>query len=192
MGVMDLIEKAVEDRGESLAPQRRYPSKWRTICVCGHTQDFHAVDIGGEDNTSGGLSPTPGTCRGAITTRNEGAVPLVDGVFQLPATCPCAKFHPIAEIDRPSRLFRQRTYTLDTVHPFERGMKAWKTWLGTLQSYPTEEDVLQAIEDRFRWVEENRVCAVCKKRDDTILPRYVDDARHSQMRCSKHYDSPRG
>ena len=168
-------------------PQNR--ERWATICVCGHEDKFHGVHNGGSFGEGQPGKQAVDGCRGATPGRDESlARPLsADGTVQYEATCPCKKVRPVALIDRPGRTFRQKTYTRDYIHPFDRGMRALMTRLSNSKAYG--KDPGPEFERRLEWIAKARVCEVCGSKKN-VMPAYADSARNSEMRCERHYREP--
>jgi hypothetical protein len=159
--------------------------RWATICVCGHETVMHGVGIGGTFGTYKPDEPMDvDGCRGAVPDASTPKLPKRGGVWIKAATCPCREIRPVAEIDRPGRLMRQKVWTRDSVHPMERGLKALTT---RLTNAKTIKDPVAELDRRFRWLPGAQECEVCGSADGSALPCYVDDGRHSEMRCTRHY-----
>jgi len=179
-----------DERGENLATFAERQIRWVELCVCGHEKTFHGPNNGGE---YGGAEwgKTVDGCAGPPPSRNAPKKRISpDGLLHVDPTCPCVMHRPVAEVDRPGRYFRQKTWTLDQVHPMIRGLKAQRTRLANSKTYATTADA--ELEKRFRWLPGAHKCRVCGKDDQTVRPCYVNDQRLSQMRCSAHYDDPIG
>lgn len=165
----------------------RGKERWHRICVCGHQELFHGQRNGGtfgSEDTEYSMYELDG-CRGATPSRDEMPM-MIDGKTgkgMKDPTCPCMKFRPVAEIDRPARLMRQKVYTKDDVHPMMRGLKAMRTWFTNRDSIKDPEAEMAR---RFRWIEGAQKCEECGTTSDDVVPRYVRGTRNSEMRCSRH------
>jgi hypothetical protein len=188
MGILAELEtyRAAMDPAD-YTPQNR--ERWATICVCGHEDLFHGVGNGGSFGVDQIAKQTVDGCRGATPGRDESfARPIdADGTIHYAPTCPCKKVRPIAAVDRPGRGFRQKTYTRDYVHPFDRGLRALLTRLSNSKTYGHDPDT--EFERRLQWIEKARVCAVCGSKK-AVMPAYANTARDSEMRCERHYREP--
>lgn len=158
-------------------PPPKGKPRWVPLCMCGHTVEYHS-EYEQRDYLING-------CRGATPRRND-PPPTYDPVarkMRLPATCPCTLFRGVAEVDRPGRIFRQQVWTRDDVHPFVRGLRAFRSRLGNMKMV---KDANTEFERRYRRIEGTWVCAVCKEAGDSVRPSYVSENRHTQMRCELH------
>lgn len=190
MGILSVMEAYRATQSENTyEPQNR--ENWVTICVCGHEDKFHGVGNGGGFGVGPGEKKTVDGCRGATPGRDEplGKPMDTDGTIHYSPTCPCKKVRPVAEVDRPSRAFRQKTWTRDYVHPFDRGLKALLTRLSGSKAYGADPET--EFERRVQMIEKACVCAVCGSKKD-VVPAYADASRNSEMRCEKHYREPFG
>lgn len=156
---------------------------WVPLCVCGHPGSFHGRGIGGsppsDDMDADG-------CRGASpgratlpSTRTPG------GTVLLAPTCPCRRYRPVAEVDRPGRTVRQRA-AADGVHPFMKGLKAFRT---RLERSKTVQDPAAEFDSRFRWTVE-RACSVCGTTGPTVWPTLAGDEPGGSLRCEAHWKRP--
>lgn len=181
MSILDEMREDFPTTGEG--PEQE--PVWRAVCVCGHLRVHHPVDQGGTDTAYAAAVNTIEGCFGALGGR--GSTPMEFDVekrtVQRRATCPCREWAAVLEIDRPRlSLFRQR---VGARHPLLVGLGAFETSQHNRKD-ATEESVQQALATRVRWVEGARVCAVCGTTGGGVWPSYVDEERHSEMRCEAH------
>lgn len=190
MGMSDELDAYVSKKNDDLSTFLDRQIRWVELCVCGHEKAMHGPDNGGE---YGGAEwgKTVDGCAGPPPSRNAPKKRIsADGLLHVDPTCPCTVFRAVAEVDRPGRYFRQKTWTIDQVHPMIRGLKAQRTRLDRSKTYFGRG--AEEADRRFRWIDGARKCRVCGERNSTVWPTYVNDQRLSQMRCSAHYQEPIG
>jgi hypothetical protein len=190
VGLFDELDAHLAATGQDSTTWNDRRVNWIEICVCGHAGVMHGPSAGG---TYGG--PEWGkTVEGCVGPPPERGTPRTriqpDGMMHLKATCPCIVYRPVAEVDRPARYFRQKTYTKDQIHPMVRGLKAMRTRLDNSKGFAGQG--AEEAERRFRWLDGARKCRVCGAKDDTVWPSYVNDDRLSQLRCTEHRHLPIG
>jgi hypothetical protein len=202
MGTLDSLRAAYGDDfdGGGRAPTGRHT--WEQICTCGHLLKYHSQSTGGSYQTVNGetqfrgetvkLATEFGGCIGAMPTRGqETETKRMDREAMvlttvLHPTCPCTEARPIVNVDRPNRFFNQRV--LDR-HPFLVGIGAFAKHLSKRKAALEDPEWATAEFDRrFTWIDGSRICSMsrCTTSDETVLPVYVNDARHSELRCARH------
>ena len=181
-------EEWLRANGQSLDTWAERQVRWVEICVCGHEKAMHGPSAGG-DYGGPEWGKTVDGCAGPPPSRNAPKKRMeADGMVHVDPTCPCTVFRAVAEVDRPGRYYRQKTWTRDRVHPLIRGLQAQRTRLANSKKHHDAPDA--ELERRFRWLPGAQKCRVCKKTGDDVIPCYVNDERLSQMRCPDHYELP--
>lgn len=208
MGTLDEFRRAYgNDLGRPSEIDYDRGKNWLELCVCGHVSRYHPTTAGGRWNvppvakrvireTEVTVIQVSQGCCGAMPPRNfEGEVTDVNfdtNVMTIThvATCPCRELRPIANVDRPNRYFNQRINP--ERHPFAVGVRAFTTHLTRLKSVRQAKDpeaMSETVFDRrFVWIEGQRRCSIssCKAQGEGVLPCFVNDELHSEMRCEKH------
>jgi len=187
MGMLDELDATLAATGDYVNSVDK-DVRWVEICVCGHEKAMHGQNNGGEYGGVEWARWVDG-CAGPPQERNAPKQRRqADGMAHMPPTCPCTIFRPVAEVDRPGRYFRQKTWTRDRIHPMLRGLQAQRTRLSRSKTYAAFAD--EEIERRFKWIDGKRKCRVCGKQDGSVWPSYVNEQRLSQMRCAEHRELP--
>lgn len=204
MGINEQMEKLFgADWSQPPDGVARARTNWEQVCCCGHLQRHHPKADGGLFETADGETSLRGEtvrvvnavegCRGAMPGRGfeleSRSMDREAGVLTITyhATCVCREFRPVANVDRPNRLFNQRLLA-DRPHPIATGLRALRTHLSKRKYAQTDPDWATAeLDRRFTWLEEAQRCSIsgCKATDD-IFPSYVNDRLDSEMRCPKH------
>lgn len=208
MGTLDSIKAILgEDLGE---PEPRDTTdrgrhNWQELCVCGHLGRWHAPVVGGSfefrltetrfrGETVRVIHQFEG-CQGAMPSRNFETETMTADHDKMTltvvhnCTCPCTEFRPVVRVDRPNRFFNQRVHP--DRHPFAVGVRAFTKHLSKRKGALEDETgtwVGLEFDRRFVWIPEAQKCSIsnCKVKGEDCFPAYVNDDRHSEMRCGKH------
>jgi len=207
MGISDELRSSFGQDFFTRKRSIREQHNWTTICVCGHIRRYHGATIDGEyevpvpePRSIGGQQITVQTvldgCVGAMPGRGfEVKTEVIDHealtrTTVLNPTCPCTEFRPIANVDRPNRLFNQRL-PVDRSdrerHPFIVGLRAFTTHLSKRRaalSNPAWAE--QELERRFTWIEGKRVCGLSRCRTTEDVWPVLIDGELSELRCAAH------
>ena len=204
MGTLDEIRAAYGDDFFDRRPRSTIPSI-HGLCICGHLDRYHSPSIGGLYVVPGPVEQRSGTvstvfhgCVGALRSRGFEAETVTanreerTAVRMINPTCPCEDLRTPVSVDRPNRFFNQRMpadRSDNSRHPFMTGIRAFTTHLSKRKAAvedPTWVD--REFEDRFRWVDDMRVCSIstCKVMGEDVFPAFVNGDGLSELRCSSH------
>lgn len=193
-----LAEKApsIEDQGQP---------NWQRVCICGHLEEHHGEGIGGTHPTVDPIDRLPvqlDGCTGAMRAtgprradrdgrgrqRDRSVQKKVGNrvVNEVPVTCPCTEFRPVATVDRGAGRFRQRVHRNN--HPMVPAMRGQlKIWERMADRQGIDLDTFVA--SRFEWLVELR-CEQCRSTDGAF-PSYTVPGREFGMLCAECRDKAR-
>lgn len=157
---------------------------WLPICLCGHVLGAHPTEHGGT------LRPPSGTVLEGCIGAGRGRRPFARMLDTDPptlvrtATCPCTQWTPVIEFDRPRRVIFNAA--MGNQHPVAVALKAFRTQVARKTGLEGEE-LVSAVDERFRWIEGTRRCAAkgCRSVDD-VWPRYSNEDRETELLCEEH------
>jgi len=206
MGTIDELRDSLGDDFFLPRADRPEAHAWHELCPCGHLRKAHSPDISGTYRLFPSREVTRGRetytetqvmhgCNGALAARGfDKLTPFMDRdahtiTSTVNVTCPCTEFRAVARVDRPNRMFNQKTAIGQGYgrHPFQLGMKALRTFLGNrkaAQTNPTWAD--EEFDRRFEWLPGKRRCAIsrCEETED-VWACYINDET-SELRCAAH------
>jgi hypothetical protein len=160
---------------------------WVPVCICGHPASCHPVEQGGTLVTeSAGLS-TEGCVGPGRGRRPFGRVLDADEKTMLRlATCPCREYLPIVEFERPRRVIFHSA--IGARHPLAVALRGFRTQVSKKTGLEGDQ-LMAAVDARFRWIEGTRRCAVdgCRNVDD-VWPRFVSENHESELLCEEHQE----
>jgi hypothetical protein len=164
---------------------------WVPVCTCGHPVSSHPAEQGGTLVSPVALLLLEGCVGPGRGRRPFGRV--LDAEQQTmvrSATCPCREHRAVVEFDRPRQVIFHSA--IGVQHPLAVALRGFRTQVHNKTGLEGDE-LVSAVDARFRWIEGTRRCAVdgCRNVDD-VWPRFVSETHDSELLCEEHKEGTEG